>query len=90
MKTVAESPALNQAIADLSADAWSLLQRLHADTATDARSEAHGLLSRLGEFARCTGVDLYDVPAYRRNTTNWRAIARLAGSAVRSHTAQAG
>lgn len=83
MKTVAESPALDQAVADLSEAAWYFLQRVHrgAEAAVSGTAATH--LQKLRELARCTGVALDDVPAYRRNTTNWRAIARLAGSDVR-------
>jgi hypothetical protein len=87
---IATSPVLEQIIAELSADAFALLCDVHAGTACHPRTDAGQLLARLQEIARCTGADLNDVPAYRQSTTNWRAIARLAGSGVATHTTQAG
>ena len=88
MKTVAVSPAVNQAIADLSAEVTTLLQRAHEGATDDLRAAAAAHLRRLREFVRCTGVDLNDVPAWNAHTANWRAIARLAGRSV--ETTQAG
>ena len=90
MKTVAESPALNQAIADLSEAAAAFLCEIHRGTVERPAVTARAFLHELRELARCTGVDLNAVPSYQRNTTNWRAIARLAGSAVTHRTGQAG
>ncbi len=87
---IAESPVLHEAIAELSGAAFALLRDVHAGRGTEPRVAAARLIAQLRELARCTGVDLYDVPAYRQSTTNWRAIARLAGSAVTSETTQAG
>jgi len=88
---VAESPVLNQAVAELSGEAFALLRDVHAGAARDARATAARQLHQLREIARRTGVDLNDVPAYQQSTTNWRAIARLAGlSAVSQQTTQAG
>jgi len=87
---IAENPVLHEAIAELSGAAFALLRDVHAGRAAEPRAEAARLIGRLREIARCTGVDLYDVPAYRQSTTNWRAIARLAGSGVTSETTQAG
>lgn len=86
MKTVAVSPVVNQAIADLSAEAAALLQRTHEGEAPDARLAADAHLRRLREFVRCTGIDLNDVPAWNTHTANWRAIARLAGRRVNTAT----
>jgi hypothetical protein len=89
--TIAESSVLNDSIAELSGAAFALLRDVHAGRGVAPRAEAAQLIGRLREIARCTGVDLYDVPAYRQSTTNWRAIARLAGSGVTSaETTQAG
>ncbi len=85
MKTVADSPALNDAIAQMSDRAWRLLRDVHAGRRGDARAMAASQLRDLTELARCTGVDLNDVPAYRTNATHWRAIARLAGAQIASH-----
>jgi hypothetical protein len=90
MKTVAASPAMNEAIAELSAAAFALLRDVHDGRACHPRTDAALLIGRLREIARCTGADLNDVPAYRQSTSNWRAIARLAGSGVATHTTQAG
>jgi hypothetical protein len=83
MKTVAVSRALNHAIADLSAAAAEFLQQVHEGHVPDVRAAADEHLHAVREFARCTGVDLNDVPAWIDNITNWRAIARLAGSPAR-------
>ena len=83
MNTVAVSKALNQAIADLSAAAAEFLQQVHEGMVPDVRAAADEHLHAVREFARCTGVDLNDVPAWIDNITNWRAIARLAGSPAR-------
>jgi len=85
MKTVAGSPALNDAIAQMSDRAWRLLRDVHAGRRSDARAMAANQLRDLTEFARRAGVDLNNVPAYRTNSTLWRAIARLAGAQIASH-----
>lgn len=83
--SIAGSAVLNDAIAELSGAAFALLRDLHEGRAQDARATAANQLLRLRELARCTGVDLNDVPAYQQSTTNWRAIARLAGPAITTH-----
>ena len=83
MKTVAVSRALNQAIADLSAAAAEFLEQVHEGRVPDVHAAADEHLHAVREFARCTGVDLNDVPAWIDNITNWRAVARLAGSPAR-------
>lgn len=88
--SIAASAALNHAVAELSASAFALLRDVHAGDARDAQASARRQIARLRELARCTGVDLNDVPAYRQSTTNWRAIARLAGSVTAGQTTQAG
>jgi hypothetical protein len=96
MKTVAEGSALNDAIAQMSDRAWRFLRDVHAGRRHDARAMAASQLRELTELARCTGIELSDVPAYRTNAANWRAIARLAvpqiaGSQITSpETTQAG
>jgi hypothetical protein len=90
MKTVAAGPSMPEAVAELSAAAFALLRDVHDGRACHPRTDAAQLIARLQEIARCTGADLNDVPAYRQSTTNWRAIARLAGSGVATHTTQAG
>lgn len=88
---IAQSPVLNQAVAELSGEAFALLRDVHAGTARDAQADAAWQLHQLRELARRTGIDLNDVPAYRQSTTNWRAIARLAGSGITAQqTTQAG
>jgi hypothetical protein len=87
MKTVAESPALNQAVADLSRRAASFLELVHAGAETDVSAAAERQLRTIREIARCTGVPLDDLPAWNANITTWRAIARLAygvGTAARA------
>lgn len=79
MTTVADSIALNDAIAQMSDRAWRLLRDVHAGRRHDGHGVASSLLGDLTQLARCTGVDLNDVAAYRTNATHWRAIARLAG-----------
>ena len=91
MTTVAMSTALNDAIAQMSERAWGLLRDVHAGRRRDARAMAVMHLRELNEIARCTGIDLNDVPAYRTHSAHWSAIARLAGAEVRSQeTTQAG
>jgi len=80
MKTVAVSRALNQAIADLSAGVAEFLQQVHEGSVPDVRTAADEHLHAVREFARCTGIDLNDVPAWNENIPNWRAVARLAAS----------
>jgi hypothetical protein len=79
MTTVASSPALNDAIAQMSERAWGLLRDVHAGRRHDGRAVASSLMRDLAELARCTGVDLNDVAAYRTHSAHWRGIARLAG-----------
>ncbi len=81
MKTVAVSTAFNQAIADFSAEAASLLRRARAGETDDVRAEAGAHLRRLREFVRCTGVELNELPAWNEHIASWRALAALAGSA---------
>jgi hypothetical protein len=90
MKTVAVSRAVNQAIADLSAAAMEFLQQVHEGAVHDVRTAADEHLHAVREFARCTGIDLNDVPAWNENVTNWRAVARLAGSTEADGTVTAG
>jgi hypothetical protein len=75
---------LNQAVADLSADAAAFLQQVHAGVAGDAHATAARHLRRLREFVHATGATLEDLPAWNANITGWRAIARLANSVVAS------
>jgi len=82
--TVAVSGLLNQAVADLSADASAFLQQVHAGAAGDAHATAARHLRRLREFARATGAPLEDLPGWKANITGWRAFARLANSVVAS------
>jgi hypothetical protein len=90
MKTVAVSKALNQAIADLSAAAAEFLQQVHNGAVPDVRAAADEHLYAVREFARCTGIDLNDVPAWNENVTNWRAVARLAGASTADSNERAG
>ncbi|MEX2226950.1 MAG: hypothetical protein WEB52_10925 [Dehalococcoidia bacterium] len=80
MKTVAVSRALNQAIAALGMAAAEFLQQVHEGAVPDVRTAADEHLHAVREFARCTGVDLSEVPSWNENITNWRAVARLASS----------
>jgi hypothetical protein len=88
MKSVATSDAVNQAVADLSGNVFEFLCALHAGDVVAPRSVAEMHMHRLRELARETGVALDELPAYQVNITNWRAVARLAGSVVK--TTQAG
>jgi hypothetical protein len=90
MTTVANSAALNDAIAQMSERAWGLLRDVHAGRRADARAMARTHLRELHEIARCTGIDLNDVPAYRTHSAHWSAIARLAGQVTSAETTQAG
>jgi len=87
MNAVAKSPAVNQAVAALTNDAVVFLCRLHnGDIADDAHTIAAEHHRRLRDFVRCTGVDLSEIPVWNANTTNWRAIARLASPVLRSQS----
>lgn len=88
MKAVAVSNVLNQAVADLSADAGAFLREVHQGTAGDVHATAEHHSRKLREFVRSTGVVLDDLPARNANITGWRAIARLAHPVV--ETTQAG
>lgn len=78
------SPALNQAVADLSSDAAAFLRQVHAGGTGDAHATAAQHPRRLREFVRATGATLEDLPAWNANITGWRAVARLANSVVAS------
>ena len=80
--TVAGERYVEQAVADLSDGARMFLERLHRDEVHDARGEATLHLRRLRQFARLHGADLDATASYRANITNWRAVARLAGSVI--------
>jgi hypothetical protein len=82
MKAVATSTGLNQAVAEISADAFAFLCAIHNSEIDDVRVEADAQMHQLREFVRFTGARLDDLPAYRANTTSWGAIARLAGSNI--------
>jgi hypothetical protein len=86
-KIVATDAYVEQAIADMSDVARAFLYRVHRDACINTRTEAHLHLSRLREFARLHGRPLEKTAAYTENITNWRAIARLAGSIVQIHRA---
>jgi len=79
---VAENPPLDDAVADLSADAQAFLRRVHEGLEPDARAGAALHQRRLREFVRATGAWLDDLPSWRANITGWRAIARLANPVV--------
>ena len=82
---------MNQAIADLSEKVRDFLCAVHAGYIADAPASADAYMRRLREYVRHTGVDLADVQAWHDNSTNWRAVARLAGSTVTSdETTKAG
>ena len=88
---VAVERTLNQAIADLSETVRDFLTHVHASDVTGVQARADGYVRSLREFVRCTGVDLEALPAWNANTTNWRAVARLAGATITSdETSQAG
>ena len=82
MKTVAVTRKVEQAIADLSAAAASLLRDVHEGAAPDATTAARELLSELRDLVRQTGVVLDDAPSWHAHISDWRAIARLAGSVL--------
>lgn len=83
---------MHEAVAELSAAAFALLRDVHDGRACHPRTDAALLIERLHGIASYTGADLNDVPAYIQSTTNWRAIARLAGSgvAITDETTEAG
>ena len=80
--TVAGERYVEQAVADLGDGARMFLERLHRDEVHDVRGEASLHLRRLREFARLHGADLDAMASYQANITNWRAVARLAGSVI--------
>ncbi len=82
MKAVAASTGLNQAVAEISAGAFAFLCAVHNSEVDDVRMTADAQMHQLREFVRATGARLDDLPAYRANTTNWRAVARLAGANI--------
>ena len=82
MKAVAAGTGLNQAVAEISAGAFALLCAVHNSEIGHVSATADAQLRRLREFVRATGAWLDDLPAYRENTTNWRAVARLAGANI--------
>jgi hypothetical protein len=82
MNAVAADEVLNQAVADLSTDAFTFLCAAHAGEIADVRATADIHMHRLRALVRETGADLDAVPAYKASITNWRAVARLAGSVV--------
>ena len=88
MTGVATEGYVEEAVADMGNAARSFLARLHREDVIDARCEAGLHLRRLREFSRLHGVDLDAMASYEANITNWRAVARLAGSVV--ETTQAG
>src|SRR5262245_9463849 len=91
MKTVAESTALNDAIAQMSDRAWELLRDVHAERRSDGRDAAAALMRDLAKLTQGTGVEPEGLPSYDDNATHWRAIARLAGASITSaRTPQAG
>lgn len=89
MNAVATDRVLDDAIADLSEQAYDFLCAAHAGLVKDPRAAADTYMHRLRQFARQTGADLASLPAYNANITNWRAVARLAGVVV-EHTTRAG
>lgn len=82
MKAVATRTGLNQAVAELGASAFAFLCAVHNSEIIDVRGEADAQMHQLRAFVRATGAGLDDLPAYRANTTTWRAVARLAGSQI--------
>ena len=82
MNAVAADKVLNQAVADLSTLAFTFLCAAHAGDVADVRAAADIHMHQLRELARETGADLDAMPAYKASITNWRAVARLAGSMV--------
>lgn len=77
---VAHDAYVEQAVADMGDVARAFLLRVHRDECVNARGEASLHLARLREFARLHGAPLDEMQSYNENITNWRAIARLAGS----------
>ncbi len=88
MNTVATDVQVDQAVAYLGDAARTFLAQIHDGTLTisDVRGVhdiADEYMHRLRELARSTGAALDASPAYNANITNWRAVARLAGSAIK-------
>jgi hypothetical protein len=84
MSVVAGDAWVEQAVADLSDGARMFLERLHRGEVIHPRGEATLHLRRLREIARLHGADLDAMASYQQHITDWRAIARLAGSMVES------
>jgi hypothetical protein len=85
MNAIATDAVLDDAIAVLSEQASEFLCAAHAGLVKDAHATADAYMHRLREFARMTGAPLDEMPSYNANITNWRAIARLAGSVVETN-----
>jgi hypothetical protein len=79
---VADEWYVEQAVADLGDGARMFLERLHRDEVHDVRGEASLHLRRLRALARLHNADLDATASYQANITNWRAVARLAGSVI--------
>jgi hypothetical protein len=79
---VADERYVEQAVADLGEGARMFLERLHRGEVYDAAGEATLHLRRLRGFARLHGADLDTTESYQADITNWRAVARLAGSVI--------
>ena len=84
MTVVAGETWVEQAVSDLGDGARMFLERLHRGEVIHPRGEAALHLRRLREIARLHGADLEAMASYQQHITDWRAIARLAGSMVES------
>ncbi len=82
MTVVAAATVLDQAVAEISADAFAFLCAVHNSEIEHVQRQADTRMHRLREFARMTGASLDELPAYNANITNWRAVARLAGATI--------
>jgi hypothetical protein len=89
MNAVAADAVLDDAIAVLSEQASEFLCAAHAGLTKDARTVAGTYVRRLRDLALAADADLWSLPAYNANITDWRALATLAGTVI-EHTTRAG
>lgn len=82
MTAVAASIVLHQAVAEISAGAFASLRGVQSGEIEHARVHADAACISSRGFARMTGATLADLPGYKRDMTDWRAIARLAGATI--------
>ena len=82
MNEVASRERLNQAVSVLGWRAQAFLCEVHRGDATDVRAAAQAQLEMLRQLFGDSDGLMVELPAYSANITNWRAVARLAGTVV--------